>query len=265
MNINMTPSRANGSTRFEVCHADMKGKRMTMEDAVVANVLFRTTSDEGFFAVYDGHGGEKAAQYAAKRHPEILEEQLKGCEGLDEDDVIDAIRTSFVDCSKEMTPSNIKRSGTTAVTTVVLGNKLYVADVGDSRAVMWRDGKALRISLDHKPDLPSEEKRIRNLNGFVSPNGRVVGMLAVSRALGDVDLQPFVSAEPFVDVFDIAQPPDFLVMACDGVWDVLSDESACAIISGESDIVRAAMKVRDCAYSYGSQDNISVVLVKFKV
>lgn len=61
------------------------------------------------------------------------------------------------------------------------------------------------------------QKRIRNLGGFVSPNGRVVGMLAVSRAFGDLDLQPFVSAYPFVNVVDIANRPDFLVVACDGI------------------------------------------------
>jgi hypothetical protein len=57
-----------------------------------------------------------------------------------------------------------------------------------------------------------EQKRIRNLGGFVSPNGRVVGMLAVSRAFGDLDLQPFISADPYVDVIDIADPPDFLIL-----------------------------------------------------
>jgi len=114
---------------------------------------------------------------------------------------------------------------------------MYVANVGDSRAVIYKDGQVSRISFDHKPDLPEEEvgfshlffkqklaccsvptifpysqKRIRNLGGFVSPNGRVVGMLAVSRAFGDLDLQPFVSADPYVDVVDIQDPPDFLIM-----------------------------------------------------
>lgn len=131
------------------------------------------------------------------------------------------------------------------------------------------------------------QKRIRNLGGFVSPNGRVVGMLAVSRAFGDLDLQPFISADPYVDVVDITDPPDFLIMvrtscaaainpsvthlsflcdkACDGVWDVISDEAACRIVASESDdILKASMKLRDFAYLFGSQDNISVVILKFK-
>jgi len=245
-----------------------------MEDAVVTNCKYRGREDEDFFAVYDGHGGDKASLYAAQRHGEILAEQLAELEAekgvtrgslLDEDDVIAAIRTSFIETSKEMTHDNIKRSGTTAIISVVLGTKMYIANVGDSRAVSYRKGSAVRVSLDHKPDLPEEEKRIRNLGGFVSPNGRVVGMLAVSRAFGDLDLQPFVSASPYINVVDVTDLPEFLIIACDGVWDVVSDKAACEVINSElPDVAKAAMKLRDLAYQYGSQDNISVVVVRFK-
>ena len=99
----------------------------------------------------------------------------------------------------------------------------------------------------------------------MSPNGRVVGMLAVSRAFGDLDLQPFVSASPYRNVVDITDMPDFLIIACDGVWDVISDKAACEIVLSErGDVVRAAMKLRDLAYLYGSLDNISVVVVRLK-
>jgi len=164
-----------------------------------------------------------------------------------------------------MTHENIKKSGTTAIISLILGTKMYIANVGDSRAVTAKSGEGTRVSMDHKPDLPEEEKRIRNLGGFVSPNGRVVGMLAVSRAFGDVDLQPFVSAYPYINVVDVADAPEFLIIACDGVWDVVSDQSACDIVLSEKgDVVRACMKLRDMAYQYGSQDNISVVLVDMR-
>jgi len=355
MHINSHSSLSYGGAglngKWSIAVADMKGKRWSMEDSVVvipnyitppAGTESSSDSNKGFssayFGVFDGHGGDKAAQHGAKRHPEILLEKLNsffsgqgGKWEEEEDDVIEAIRSSFVETSREMTNQIIKRSGTTAVVCVIINERLYVADVGDSRAVMYSkiispepyskdsssnnsnnnnsnnneahrvenllDAGVLRISLDHKPDLPGEEKRIRNLNGFVSPNGRVVGMLAVSRALGDIDLQPFVSAEPFVDVIDIAglyqhedksekaegeeerggevkSVPDFLVMACDGVWDVISDETACEIVRSEldrgteggagGDLVRCSLKLRDCAYAYGSLDNISVITAKFR-
>jgi len=262
--------------RFAVAHAEMRGRRWNMEDALVTKANFRGVEGDAYLAVFDGHGGDKAALYAAKRHPEILEDQLRELEAgktgktsnsePDEEDIIAAIKNSFVECGKEMTTENIKRSGTTAVVCVCLGNKVYVANVGDSRAVIAMDnGKVLRISVDHKPDHPEEEKRIRNLGGFVSPNGRVVGMLAVSRAFGDLELQPFVSAEPHVAVLELKNSLECLVMACDGIWDVVSDEAACVVVKSEGDdLTRGCMKLRDFAYSFGSLDNISVIAVKFK-
>src|SRR5690606_3224650 len=123
-------------------------------------------------------------------------------------------------------------------------------------------GGALRLTRDHRPDVPSEEKRIRRLGGFVSPNGRVVGMLGVSRSLGDASYSPFVSADPFVDVFEIDEEEmEFIVIGCDGGGDVISDELAMRVVREERDVGRAAMKLRDMAYAFGSPDNISVIVI----
>eukprot|EP01090_Pellita_catalonica_P016980 TRINITY_DN5030_c0_g1_i1.p1 TRINITY_DN5030_c0_g1~~TRINITY_DN5030_c0_g1_i1.p1 ORF type:complete len:723 (+),score=113.59 TRINITY_DN5030_c0_g1_i1:2554-4722(+) len=257
-----TGSIENG--RWHVGCADMKGKRGTMEDASVVHVKYRGKKNEDLFGVYDGHGGSEAAQICGKRHPKILKEQLKRCDAqMDDDDVVDAIRSSFIQCSDGLKKNEVKNSGTTAVVCFCSGTRIFVADVGDSRAVLYRGGKAKRISMDHKPDLPEEERRIRMQGGFVAANGRVVGKLAVSRAFGDLELRPFVSPEPFIDVIDISKKvPEFLILACDGVWDVISDEKACSIVLSEIDHPqRAAMKLRDCAYAYGSLDNISVIVV----
>ena len=174
---------------------------------------------------------------------------------------------------------------------LVVNNTLYTANTGDSRAVYWKDRKAVRASVDHKPDVPAEEvrtrkererektkkinfsflflpkkRRIRTRGGFVT-NGRVLGKLAVSRALGDLELQKCgVTPEPYVSAFDLTEPPEFMILACDGVWDVLSDEAACNVVASEleRDLTAAALKLRDVAYLLGSEDNISTILLKFK-
>ncbi len=84
---------------------------------------------------------------------------------------------------------SILRSGSTSVTCVIrsVGEKrvLHTANVGDSRAVLCRGGKAVRLTIDHKASLPEEAKRIRDAGGFIGRNKRVNGVLAISRALGD--------------------------------------------------------------------------------
>jgi len=163
--------------------------------------------------------------------------------------------------------------------------RLMVANAGDQRAVLCRNGKAVQITTDHKPDHPSELNRIKQAGGFVAEDRRVLGVLALSRgtvvhldfpnnspndgfvvALGDVDLNPHVTFLPDLFFMDIYEESDeFLIIACDGVWDVLTNEQAVALVMAENgDPVRGAAKLRDIAFALNSTDNISVVVYQFK-
>jgi len=151
------------------------------------------------------------------------------------------------------------------VATLALGNKLYIANVGDSRVVLSRGGKAIRLSYDHKPYLEDEEDRIRALDGYViGESGRVNGQLAVSRAIGDFYMQPWVSDEPFLNVIDLKPEDEFLIIACDGVWDEVEDDAAVAVAATEKDPFLMSAKVRDLAYLLGSDDNISAATILLK-
>lgn len=165
---------------------------------------------------------------------------------------------------------------------LIAGTKLYVANVGDTRAVLRRGGHAVRLSRDHKPYDPDEIARIREGGGFVSGEvGRVNGVIAVARSIGDfcapsprslgqalhshsphADIKPFVSAEPYLHEVDLTPEDDLLVVGCDGVWDVLSDEEGLAIAGSIPDLHLAAARLRDAAYVDNSDDNISVLVVK---
>jgi len=125
--------------------------------------------------------------------------------------------------------------------------------------------------VDHKPDHPEEEKRIVSKGGVVTKQtnklgktiSRVNGMLAVSRALGDGFLSPYVTPEPQVDSFDIGSKDDVLVLACDGVWDVIDNDTAVGIAGSEDNPEQAALKLRDTATAKQSTDNISAVIIRF--
>ncbi|KAF9348947.1 hypothetical protein BGX26_012696, partial [Mortierella sp. AD094] len=130
-------------------------------------------------------------------------------------------------------------SGCTAITaTITDKNILYVGNAGDSRAVLCRDGVATALSIDHKPAGVEESTRILFAGGFVE-SGRVNGLLAVSRALGDFKLkmgdtsQPgdqIVIAIPDVVEHELTDDDEFLVLACDGIWEGMSSKQVISFI-----------------------------------
>jgi serine/threonine protein phosphatase PrpC len=126
--------------------------------------------------------------------------------------------------------------------------------------VLFRDGKAIRLSVDHKPDLPEETAYIQGKGGFVK-DARVNGMLAVSRALGDGFLRDAANPTPHLQRIQLTEQDSLLILACDGVWDVMSDQAACELVAGHIDPLEAAITLRDKAYELNSLDNISVIVV----
>jgi len=144
--------------------------------------------------------------------------------------------------------------------------KAKAASIGDSRAVLVRNGSAIRFTEDHKPCNDDEEERIRALGGWVTRDevSRVNGSLAVSRSIGDFYMHPLVSTEPFLRSTELTPADEYLIIACDGLWDVFSDEEAAVIAIKAVDVKAAAVKLRDLAYLRGSDDNISVVVIDLK-
>ncbi|KAI5595849.1 hypothetical protein POPTR_003G183800v4 [Populus trichocarpa] len=123
-------------------------------------------------------------------------------------------------------------SGSTACVAIIRNNQLFVANAGDSRCVISRKGQAFDMSKDHKPDLVVERERIVNAGGFIVV-GRVNGTLNLSRAIGDAELkqnkklpaeQQIVTANPDIRTVELCDDDEFLVLACDGIWDCMSSQ-----------------------------------------
>jgi len=138
----------------------------------------------------------------------------------------------------------------------------YTANIGDTRAVLVRGDDGIRITKDHKPYVIEEEERIKSIGGYVA-DGRVNGKLAISRVLGDFHLRPYVICDPFVDEIKLTSDDKYLIIACDGLWDMLTDKRAAEICQRQATPSRASAVLRDFAYMLGSDDNISVIVVKF--
>jgi len=180
---------------------------------------------------------------------------------LPEDILIKIFEGVFLEVHNMIKENNFD-DGTAAIVVLVEkdNNRLIIANSGDQRAVLARGDRAIQITEDHKPDNPSELLRIQDCGGFVNETKRVDGILALSRALGDSDLQPHVTYQPEVFFVDLVPEDKFLIIACDGLWDVLTNEQAVSIISDYTDAAAASAALRDHAHCLGSTDNISVMV-----
>ncbi|KAF1849771.1 protein phosphatase-like protein 2c [Cucurbitaria berberidis CBS 394.84] len=220
--------------------SSMQGWRISMEDAH-ATVLDLTAEDGkptpadkrlAFFGVYDGHGGDKVAIYTGEKLHQIVTKQ----EAFKEGDLKKALQDGFLATDRAILSDpkyEEEVSGCTASVGIISKDKIYVANAGDSRSVLGVKGRAKPLSFDHKPQNEAEKARIQAAGGFVD-FGRVNGNLALSRAIGDfefkksADLPPeqqIVTAFPDVEIHDINQDDEFLVVACDGIWDCQSSQA----------------------------------------
>jgi serine/threonine protein phosphatase PrpC len=152
--------------------------------------------------------------------------------------------------------------GTTALVVYVRGDTVFVASTGDCRALaLNRDGSWRRVTRDHRPADPEEAAAVKQRGGRIL-RGRVGATLGFTRGLGDRDMAKFLSHEP--EVFELsAAQLDYLVVACDGVYDVLEDEVVVKAARSTRQSDKAARRVRDAALNAQSPDNISVMVIGF--
>ncbi|XVE58656.1 hypothetical protein DITRI_Ditri04bG0186200 [Diplodiscus trichospermus] len=155
-------------------------------------------------------------------------------------------------CNCRCHPMEVALGGSTAVVALLTPEHIVVANCGDSRAVLSRGGKAIPLSFDHKPDRSDELERIEAAGGrVIFVNGaRVEGILAMSRAIGDKYLKPVVTSEPEI-TFTKREPEDeCLILASDGLWDVMSSDLACEVAreclkEGSNGDTAAALNLND--------------------
>ncbi|TPP60004.1 Protein phosphatase type 2C alpha 2 [Fasciola gigantica] len=267
--------------------ASMQGWRVSMEDAHCAiTQLPGNLKDWSFFAVFDGHAGALVSAMCAT---ELLKcivdtEEFKK---IDPDlapslpEIERGIRDGFLSLDDRLrqlpqVASGEDKSGSTAVCVLITPKHIFFANCGDSRAVLIRQGEVAFATVDHKPINPSEKERIQNAGGSVIVE-RVNGSLAVSRSIGDYaykavkglgPTEQLISPEPEITVLNRNKELDeIIVLACDGIWDVLSNEALCSLLQHRmrctDDLSLVCNETIDMCLYKGSSDNMSIVLVAF--
>jgi serine/threonine protein phosphatase PrpC len=261
--------------------AAAQGRRETMEDAHVTfdDALAFAPGVEGykkvsFYAVYDGHGGTTSAELLKKNlHGNVL-----ASESFKTHRVSEALVTGFKTTDKAIVDqANAEgwMNGSTAVVGIVVDGHLHMANIGDSEAILVAvngEGKnqITVLTTPHKASDPTEKERIEKLGGHVF-FGRVFGALAVSRAFGDSRYkmpktsQDFVTCDPALHQVELDPSHKFLVLACDGLWDVMNHQTVADLVhrfytEGKNPSDVAQMLVSE-ALRRRTEDNVSVIVV----
>jgi serine/threonine protein phosphatase PrpC len=258
----------------------MQGYRREMEDAHIATTDIEQLPGHGFFAVFDGHGGDVAAKYAGEHFTNniMINEKFDSAKVDDVDMLSASLRYAHFYSDEDMWDTIPEfqahdTSGCTAVSCLVTPSNLIIANCGDSRAIVVGDNEVKFATEDHKPTNEIERTRIMNAKGFVQM-GRVNGNLAVSRALGDFTYKDIatmkpeeqkVSCEPDMTVLPRNESDEFVLLACDGIWDVMSNDQAKNFVVNQLKAgysgVDICNRMLDYCLHLGSKDNMSIVLV----
>ncbi|XP_075106124.1 putative protein phosphatase 2C 47 isoform X2 [Nicotiana tabacum] len=219
--------------------------------------------------VFDGHGGVDAASFTQKNLLKFIVNDSHFPSMVKK-----AVRNAFAKADNALadTKSLDSTSGTTALVALILGRTMLIANAGDSRAVLGKRGRAIELSKDHKPNATSEKLRIEKLGGTIF-DGYLNGQLSVARALGDWHIKGAkgskgpLSSEPEFEEVVLSEEDEFLIIGCDGLWDVMSSQYAVTIVRKElmlhndpekcsKFLVKEALKRNSC-------DNLTALVICF--
>lgn len=263
-----------GSRRF------MEDEHIRIDDLSTHLGSFsRCPSPSAFYAVFDGHGGPDAAAYVKRNAMRLFFEDSNMPQISDIDELLlEALeishRKAFLLADRALANecSVSTASGTTALTALVLGKLLLVANAGDCRAVLCRKGVAVDMSQDHRPTYPPERRRVEEL-GAVIDDGYLNGLLSVTRALGDWDMKlPLGSSSPLIAEPDfrrmiLTEDDEFLIIGCDGIWDVMSSQHAVSLVRRalrrHDDPQQCAIELVNEALRLDTSDNLTVIVICF--
>jgi protein phosphatase 2C family protein 2/3 len=282
-----------GQLEFEACRFNVgrwsdKGARPTLEDTDISiqNLFVYDEIPVSYFAVYDGHGGSTCSDFLKANLHQFVRKQLTS-HPLNASSVnralFEGIGEAFKSCDlaySEQYPLVCNTHGSTGIVCLVIGDRIIACNLGDSKAVLSRKGRAIELSQDHKPDNPSERSRIEENKGFVAL-GRLCGRIAVSRSFGDFSFKApgrtegistsLMEINPEIkEIYINLEEDEFLLIACDGMFEAFTPQKAVSLIRerlarmplNEQNPNRVIREViNEAIYSRRTRDNVSAILI----
>lgn len=266
--------------------SSMQGWRASQEDAHAHELPTKDDNRLSFFGVFDGHGGEQAAIFAAKfvltfiQNSDSFEQMQQEGDALEPKRMARAMMEGFIDCDGDLREipnfrNGVDFSGSTGTCAFITPEHIIVANTGDSRTVLCSEDVASFSTQDHKPGDDKERSRVESAGGMIADD-RVNGDLASARSFGDfrykldTSLPPSrqqITVLPDVTILDRKASDQFLILACDGIWDVMTNLECTryvltAMKKGLSLGAICEMILDECLRK-SSGDNMSMMIVSF--
>ena len=251
----MTPAF---TSKWSFGYSSMLGPRPTMEDAIS---IVSKSPDEIMLALFDGHAGFGAACSSTS----FMQREFMNMHDQTEETLPEAITEAFVNVQKSLYQERVD-GGCTCAMSIIHNNTVFTASIGDSRIVRVKKDSFQRVTVDHKPLIPTEFSRLKKVDLGVTMDGRIRRRLGVARSFGDFWCPKYegLFVKPTVSSFSIEDDDIGLIVACDGLWDVLDDDEAANIVRESKTAQDAAVTLKNCCLALASFDNFSVIVLKFK-
>ena len=260
--------------KINISFTSIKGRRQSNEDehTIITNInnANENMNNINIFGIYDGHGGSEISKYVSEELPLHYCAKGKNCPFKKKyhESVFNHLQEKILN----------KKEGQSAGSTCLL-NIMYkyqdelhfnTVNLGDSRlVVVYKSGHTKQITTDHKPEDTIEKRRIEKIGGEIYKDSEGVfrvGQLSLARAFGDGDNAPYISQVPDVYYNKITNNTKYIVMACDGLWDVVDNKDLSSLLDGykKENSKNIAANLAQEALKKGSYDNVSIIVLEFE-
>lgn len=268
---------------MNVHSVSLKGRRPYNEDK--HNIILNEDGhiadfvSVNYLGIYDGHGGKYVSKFLSQNLP-ILFMNKNVKYPLTRNYIMESYK-GIQDQLKTKYKTFAANCGSTCLVVIHYKSpkdgKYYInlMNTGDCRCIICRDNLGIPLSKDHKPHWPEERQRIEQLGGKIYFDGDDYRIkdLSVSRAFGDIEAEPFVTYVPDIYRYRLEKNDKFIVMACDGLWDKLSNQEVANFVLTEcydgttttriNKDVNIAKKLGEYAIQKGSGDNVTIIIIFF--
>ena len=247
---------------YAYCENENKDNRNYMEDQAISIDNLSNDPNKILFCLFDGHGGGEVSKFLQENISTYFKQMLPFQNHFED------FKNLFIKLDEKIRELNVPDCGSTATIVYIekiKGKKiLYCANIGDSRCVLVNNNGLMRLSYDDRVDDPKEKERIIKQGGVIF-NNRVYGRLMLSRSFGDWTIKEYgVIAEPHITKIEINDNDSYLIIASDGLWDVIKDEECKGFTEIYEDTFETCKNLVQECLSRGSGDNISCFVIRLK-